>query len=109
MNRERQKDISGITYINDRIKASLRKKDKVCEEEWRTFREKKVDPFTRRLTMPILVSNTNSETKAQIKDVLNERYTEDIDMHYESLTFVKEKKVDIDKHNHKLNTEDLYK
>ena len=33
--RERQKDISGITYINDRIKASLRKKDAICEKEWK--------------------------------------------------------------------------
>lgn len=108
LNRERQKDISGITYINDRIKAALRKKDKVCEEEWAEFRNKKVDPFTRRLTMPILVSNTNSQTKDQIKDVLNERYTEDIDMHYESLTFVKEKKEEQEKKNNKVDSNDLY-
>lgn len=102
LNRERQKDISGITYINDRIKATLRNKDKVCEEEWRIFREKRtlgVDPFTRRITMPILVSNTNAETKSQIKDVLSDRYTEDIDMHYESLVFTKAKKKEEKKEN----------
>ena len=109
LNRERQKDISGITYINDRIKAALRKKDKVCEEEWKDFRQKKVDPFTRRLTMPILVSNTNNQTKDQIKEVLNERYTEDIDMHYESLTFVKEKKEEEEKKKNKVDSNDLYK
>lgn len=110
LNRERQKGISGITYINDRIKAALRKKDKVCEEEYRAFRDKKVDPFTRRQTAPILVSNTNIETKAQIKDVLSERYTEDIDMHYESLTFVKEnKKAEDKKQQEKVDANDLYK
>jgi len=108
LNRERQKDISGITYINDRIKAALRKKDKVAEEEWRAFKDKKVDPFTRRQTAPILVSNTNNETKAQIKDVLNERYTEDIDMHYESLTFIKEKKEEEQKKKSKVDSNDLY-
>ena len=35
LNRERQKDISGITYINDRIKAELRKKDAIAEREWK--------------------------------------------------------------------------
>ena len=55
------------------------------------FREQKVDPFTRRPTCPIMVSNTNPETKAHIKSLLGERYTEDIDMRYEQKTFVKEK------------------
>ena len=38
-----------------------------------------------------MVSNTNPETKAHIKSLLGERYTEDIDMRYEQKTFVKEK------------------
>jgi hypothetical protein len=49
--------------------------------------------------MPILVSNTNAETKSQIKDVLSDRYTEDIDMHYESLVFTKAKKKEEKKEN----------
>ena len=92
LNRERQKDISGITYINDRIKAELRKKDAIAEREWKgTFyvvtelkvfrrtnkssqifllleqRDRKVDPFSRRATAPIMVSNTNPDTKNAIK------------------------------------------
>lgn len=33
------------------------------------------------------VSNTTQDNKVQIKNLLAERYTTDIDMHYESLTF----------------------
>lgn len=109
LNRERQKDISGITFVNDRIKAALRKKDAVCEEEFKIYKEKKFDPFTRRITMPILVSNTNVETKDQIKAVLMDRYSEDLDMHYESLVFTKEKtEEDATKKKKDIDTSDLY-
>jgi len=94
LNRERQKDISGITYINDRIKAELRKKDEIAEREWKEQRDRKVDPFSRRATAPIMVSNTNPDTKNAIKEMLRERYTEDIDVNYEVKAFVKGKKED---------------
>ena len=35
LNRERQKDISGITYINDRIKAKLKERDAIGAKEWK--------------------------------------------------------------------------
>ena len=42
--------------------------------------------------------------------MLSERYTEDIDMHYESLTFVKEnKKAEDKKQQEKVDANDLYK
>jgi len=110
LNRERQKDISGITYINDRIKAKLKERDAIGAKEWKEFNEKKVDPFTRRTTAPIMVSNTNPETKGMIKDVLAERYTEDIDMRYEELVFVKEKDPEKNKPKKTVDnsSEDLY-
>ena len=125
LNRERQKDISGITYINDRIKAKLKERDAIGAKEWKgylksiktvvlnlflEFNEKKVDPFTRRTTAPIMVSNTNPETKGMIKDVLAERYTEDIDMRYEELVFVKEKDPEKSKPKKTVDnsSEDLY-
>ena len=42
-----------------------------------------MDPFSRRATAPIMVSNTNPDTKNAIKEMLKERYTEDIDVNYE--------------------------
>ena len=45
-----------------------------------------------------------------VKDLLSERYTEDIDMRYESLTFVKEKDPDlIKKQKPTVETNDLYR
>ena len=35
LNRERQNDISGITYINDRIKAKLKERDAIGAKEWK--------------------------------------------------------------------------
>ena len=37
LNRERQKDISGITYINDRIKAKLKERDAIGAKEWKGY------------------------------------------------------------------------
>ena len=57
-----------------------------------------------------MVSNTNPETKGMIKDVLAERYTEDIDMRYEELVFVKEKDPEKSKPKKTVDnsSEDLY-
>ena len=41
-----------------------------------------------------MVSNTNPDTKNAIKEMLRERYTEDIDVNYEVKAFVKGKKED---------------
>jgi len=111
LNRERQKDISGITYINDRIKAELRKKDAIAEREWKEQRDRKVDPFSRRATAPIMVSNTNPDTKNAIKEMLKERYTEDIDVNYEVKAFVKGSKNNKEKEKkltHMDTGDDLY-
>jgi len=88
LSRDRQAGIAGITEINERSRRKIRGMESVCEAEWAKFRNNdKVDPFTRRTTAPILVSNTTQDNKVQIKNLLAERYTTDIDMHYESLTF----------------------
>ena len=71
-----------------------------------------MDPFSRRATAPIMVSNTNPDTKNAIKEMLKERYTEDIDVNYEVKAFVKGNK-DGDKEKENKQTmdtgDDLYR
>ena len=59
LNRERQKDISGITYINDRIKAELRKKDAIAEREWKGFKKFCDKFFSRQIFLRQIFFATN--------------------------------------------------
>ena len=73
-----------------------------------------MDPFSRRATAPIMVSNTNHDTKMMIKGMLKDRYTEDIDDTYEVKAFPKgnpNDKKDKEKNTHSLidNGDDLYR
>ena len=60
------------------------------------------------------VSNTTQDNKVQIKNLLAERYTTDIDMHYESLTFSggkgdkKEEEAEDEKKKPEVAPDDLY-
>nr|CAB3265817.1 RNA polymerase-associated protein RTF1 homolog [Phallusia mammillata] len=65
LDKQRQENIAGITYINERIKSDNLLKEEACKEEWKQLRAKVADPFTRRRCKPVLVSNTEDGEQTQ--------------------------------------------
>ncbi|XP_039265934.2 RNA polymerase-associated protein RTF1 homolog [Styela clava] len=85
LDKKRQENIAGITYINERIKSSNLEKEKACIEEWKNIRTKTADPFTRRRCKPVLVSNAedSDQTQRLIKE-MERRYGGGVDKSYEA-------------------------
>lgn len=84
LDRKRQENIAGISFINERIKSANLEKEKACIEEWKTLRAKDADPFTRRRCKPVLVSNAedSDQTQRLLKE-MEHRYGGNIDSSYE--------------------------
>ncbi|XP_076824456.1 RNA polymerase-associated protein RTF1 homolog [Clavelina lepadiformis] len=75
LDKQRQENIAGITYINERIKSDNLQKEKACKEEWKALRNTVADPFTRRRCKPVLVSNTeDGEQTQRLLQEMEKRY-----------------------------------
>lgn len=85
LDKKRQENIAGITFINERIKSANLEKEKACIEEWKTIRTKTADPFTRRRCKPVLVSNAeDSEQTQRLMKEMEKRYGGGVDKSYEA-------------------------
>uniref|UniRef100_H2Z3Z7 RNA polymerase-associated protein RTF1 homolog n=1 Tax=Ciona savignyi TaxID=51511 RepID=H2Z3Z7_CIOSA len=75
LDKQRQENIAGITYINERIKSHNLLKEEACKEEWKVLRKTAADPFTRRRCKPVLVSNAeDGEQTQRLLQEMEKRY-----------------------------------
>ncbi|XP_078480967.1 RNA polymerase-associated protein RTF1 homolog isoform X1 [Ciona intestinalis] len=75
LDKQRQENIAGITYINERIKSHNLLKEEACKEEWKVLRKTVADPFTRRRCKPVLVSNAeDGEQTQRLLQEMDKRY-----------------------------------
>lgn len=75
LDKQRQANIAGITYINERIKSSNLQKEEALKKEWKELRESKADPFTRRRCLPVIVSSSeDGDQKERLMQEMERRY-----------------------------------
>jgi len=75
LDKKRQQNIAGITYINERIKNDNLKKEKACLDEFRLRQQSVADPFTRRRCQPVIVTNTGDGSHIErLMQVMEKRY-----------------------------------
>lgn len=75
LDKQRQENIAGITYINDQIKSYNLVKEQAAIDEFKMRQKNVADPFTRRRCKPVIVSNTeDGEQTARLLKEMERRY-----------------------------------
>lgn len=76
LDRQRTKNISAISYINQRNRSwNIKESEKALVEESKSMKHQQMDPFTRRQCKPTMVSNSRDPgVQAAIRASINAKY-----------------------------------